>query len=446
LLYPLDGYSAITDSTWDVSYRVWTGDPPYGFKYFSTAVDVTPGVASSWEDVDLTTVVPVDTTGVLVELVNDHPSNALSGVVRGKADTRDYMSGGGQSIGGRGHRWQIVKVDSNRLIQAYVEDIADILVKVVGYTIGSDPTFELIPTDISPGTTGAWTDVDLTGQVDGDTNGVILMLDNTGNATDYAVREIGSTDADTANDLSGQGNVLYMVGLDGSDDFEIFLGSADINVYMVGQTKDSVVYYSNDVAVTDPSTGSWQPIDATTYGVPASANGVILRVENNQNKRNTLGLRHGDSTDDWEKSIASNTHLQGPAGLNASSEWDEYMGSTNVDVSIGAYTVYNGGLVADTHADMDVLIRTATGDVRATLGTHVATTTDIAANGWVTVTSTFTPAEYTIVDQTDYLEIDLFAHITGTETESTVLKFMLDDKIVDLSDWTHIENVALIRD
>jgi len=74
-------------------------------------------------------------------------------------------------------------------------------------------------------------------------------------------------------------------------------------------------------------------------GVGASANGVTPRIENNQNKRNELGLRHGDSTDDWEKSIASNAHLQGPAGLNATSEWDEYMNSTNVDVSIAAYTV-----------------------------------------------------------------------------------------------------------
>jgi len=446
LLYPLNGYSAITDSTWDVSYRVWTGDPPYGFQYFTTATDVTPAVAGSWQDVDLSAVVPVDTTGVLVELVNGHPSNALSGVVRGKADTRDYMASGGQTLGGRGHRWQIVKVDSSRLIQAYVQDTVNVMVKVIGYTVGVDPTFELVPPDITPASTTQWTTVDLTGQVDGDTDGVILMIDNTGNATNYAVREIGSTDADTANDIDTQANVLYMVGIDAADQLEIYLGTAGIKVYMVGQTKGSVVYYANDVAVADPPTRSWQQIDATTYSVPTSANGVILRVENNQNKSNDLGLRRGDSSDDWNKAIAANTHSQGTAGLSALSQWGEYLGSANVDVSIAAYTIYNGGLVANTHADMDVLIRTQTGDVRTTLGSHVATTTDIAATGWVTKTSTFTPGEYTIIDQTDYLEIDLYAHITGNETESTVLKFMLDDKTVDLINWTHIENIALIKD
>jgi len=82
---------------------------------------------------------------------------------------------------------------------------------------------------------------------------------------------------------------------------------------------------------------------------------------------------------------------------------------------------------------MDVVIRTATGDARATLGSDVATTTDVAAIGWVTLTGTFPPAEYTSADQTDYLEIDLYAHITGNESDSTILKYMLDDKTVPVS-------------
>jgi len=40
----------------------------------------------------------------------------------------------------------------------------------------------------------------------------------------------------------------------------------------------------------------------------------------------------------------------------------------------------------------------------------------------------------------------LYFHGTGTETKSTVMKFMLDDKTVATSDWTHVENIGLIRD
>ena len=271
------------------------------------------------------------------------------------------------------------------------------------------------------------------------------MIDNTGNGADYAVREIGSTDSDTANDIGNQANALYMVGVDSNDDFEVYLGTADIRIYMVGQTKQSAVYFINDVAVTDPTLNSWQQIDATLFSVTSTANGVVLRVENNQNKRNELGLRHGDSTDEWDKSIGANDHTGGIVGLNDLSEWGEYMNSANVDVSIAAYTIYQA-TASNINADMDVVIRTATGDVRATLGLNVATTTNVAANGWVTLTGTFTPAEYTIVDQTDYLEIDLYARITGIEADPNILTFMLDDKTVAPSNWTHIENIGLLRD
>jgi hypothetical protein len=105
----------------------------------------------------------------------------------------------------------------------------------------------------------------------------------------------------------------------------------------------------------------------------------------------------------------------------------------------------SGDSVADIHADIDVTIRTASGDVRATLGSEVAETNDVAASGWQTKTATFTPAHYDVVDQSDYLQIDLFADVTGNESNPTLLKFRLDDKAVDLTNWTHVENMAFLR-
>jgi hypothetical protein len=271
---------------------------------------------------------------------------------------------------------------------------------------------------------------------------VILMIDSAGNSSDYAIREIGSADNDTANVIPSQANTLYLVGIDGNDQFEAYLETADVNIYMVAQTKGSVVYNVTDVPVTDPSLNSWQQIDATAYGVPTTATGVIFHAENEQNKRNDLGLREGDSTDDWNKSLAQNAHLQGPAGLNGLSEWGQYQGSANITGSVAAYTLGETVLVADIHADIDVLIRTETGAIRATLATHVATTTDIAAAGWLTKTATFTPPAHTIVAPTDYLEIDLFQHVTGNEGNSQTLDFMIDDNSLSIADQTHIENVA----
>jgi hypothetical protein len=115
------------------------------------------------------------------------------------------------------------------------------------------------------------------------------------------------------------------------------------------------------------------------------------------------------------------------------------------DVSYRVWTGDSGDSVADIHADMDVTIRTASGDVRATLGSEVAESSDIAASGWQTKTATFTPTHYDIVDQTDYLQIDLFADVNGNESNPTQLKFRLDDKTVSLTNWTHIENIGFLR-
>jgi hypothetical protein len=58
------------------------------------------------------------------------------------------------------HRWQIVKVDSNGLIQGYIEN-TQVDFKLQGYTLGSDPSFFSVPSDITPPTSNQWTTVDV---------------------------------------------------------------------------------------------------------------------------------------------------------------------------------------------------------------------------------------------------------------------------------------------
>ncbi len=427
-----------------MTYRV-RGETRYGFTWRTNAQDITPGTAGQWIDINLTAYVASDATGAIVEVVNNHPSNALSAVVRGKEDTREYMPvASSQQIGGRGHRWQIVKMDSSKLIQGYVEDTVNISLKLIGHTFGTDPSYFEQPPDITPGTTGSWTTVDVSAHVDADADGVTLMIDSVGNDSAYAIREVGSSDNDTANVINGQGNTLYVVGIDGLDQFDAYLATADIDIYLIAQTKGSLVFYPADVAVSDPSLNSWQGIDADTYSVPWAANGLILRAENEQNKRNDIGFRHGDSADDWNKQLWNNGHFQAAIGLNDANVWDEYMGSVNVNVAIAAHTV---SVVPDydVHADIDVLVREdVTGAVRAVLATDVATTTDIIGGDWATYTGTFTPTEYTVVAPTDYLEIDLFAHFTRNDGASAKLDFSISDVSLPTADRTAVDNVALM--
>jgi len=86
------------------------------------------------------------------------------------------------------HRWQIVKVDANRVIQGYVED-TQIDFKLIGYTMGTDPLFFNTPLDVTPTTEDEWTNADVSAFVDADADGVILfILPTQDDDRDYGVR------------------------------------------------------------------------------------------------------------------------------------------------------------------------------------------------------------------------------------------------------------------
>ena len=167
--------------------------------------------------------------------------------------------------------------------------------------MGSDPSYFSVPPDITPVTSDQWTIVDVSANVDNDAVGVILFLDSIQSAKrEYDVREHGSSFDITNRELEDYGNTMYLVGLDALDQFEVFLENvAQIQVYLIAQTKGSVVYNLEDVLAADPNVGSWQAIETDTYNVPEAANGVFLRIENRDSGDRVASIVHGDSTDAW---------------------------------------------------------------------------------------------------------------------------------------------------
>lgn len=312
-----------------------------GFFWFTTAYDISLTTTASWQDIDLSPYVPAGATGAIIEVVNTGTTNAISGVVRGKEDTRNYMSNlSFEEIEEESHRWQIVKVDSNVLIQGYIEN-TEIDFKLRGYTSGSDPSYFDTPADITPSTTAQWVTIDVSAFVDTDTDGVILLVDSQDAAKKkYGIREAdsGFPDPSTDQQMSIYANTMYLVGIDGADQFDLWIETTNLKIYLVGQTKGSVVYYSTDIAVGDPTLGSWQELDADDSSIPAEANGLIFRVEKTGAGNSKAGFRHGDSTDDWNGDLESSTHLQAATGLRSDNVWDEYLEDANLNVSIAAYT------------------------------------------------------------------------------------------------------------
>ena len=433
--------ASIPAATWTVTYRVKRDKEDLGFVWSTNATDISLSTIGSWQDIDLSAVVASGAQGAIIEVVNTGTVGTYSGMLRGKEDTRDYMSDVENGlVYPSSHRWQVVKIDDSRVIQGYIENV-DIDFKLLGYTIGSDPAYFSVPSDVTPGTTAAWTTVDVSAYVDSDADGVILLIDNIENAArNYGLRETGSSFSITSRKLGPYENTMYMVGIDGADQFDVYIENSNIKLYLVGQTKGSVVYYTDDVAVSDPTLGSWQQLDADTDVTPAvssDAVGLLFWAENTDaGADHRTGFREGDSTDDWNGDIQRDTHLQAAAGVNSANIWDEFLEDGAINVSVAGYTRL---VRMDVNVDLDIVIRDAAGSVRATLATDVANSSNITSSSWQTFTAAYSFSEYTVEDSSDYLEVDLFAHAaTNLSGESVSVDFRLGDNTLPAADQTRI--------
>jgi hypothetical protein len=283
--------------------------------------------------------------------------------------------------------------------------------------------------------------VDVSDHVDSDADGVILfVVHNKSEDKVYGIREVGASLPLVDEGLKEWAFTMYLVGLNSQNHFEALVETADFRIYLAGQTKSSVNYYNLDATVADPSIGSWQTLDADDYNVPAISNGLILYVDTNSGTEE-LGFRHGDSTNDWNRDIKDKTHLQAGVGLNSANQWDMYMQNTNDDARIAGYTRL---VRMDIHADVDVVVRQADGTIRATLATDVANTGNITGTDWQTYTTTLAFPGYTVVDPTDYLEIDLFAEATlNNSAESASVEFRFDDPALGTVDQMKAEEMVI---
>jgi len=93
------------------------------------------------------------------------------------------------------------------------------------------------------------------------------------------------------------------------------------------------------------------------------------------------------------------------------------------------------------HGDIDLLIRKSDNTIRTTLATDVANSLTLTlTNTWQTLTGTYSWTAYTVVSQTDYLEVAYYIHVTTSQTSKSV-KLLVDDSTLPLADQTKIANV-----
>jgi hypothetical protein len=103
------------------------------------------------------------------------------------------------------------------------------------------------------------------------------------------------------------------------------------------------------------------------------------------------------------------------------------------------YRAYTGG--GTVNGDIDILIRKSDGTTRTTIATQVASSANWSTS-WATYSGTYSFPGYTVVDQTDYLEIDFYANVTASKAgKSAYLR--IDDNTLAPENQTRVEGVSL---
>lgn len=155
-------------------------------------------------------------------------------------------------------------------------------------------------TDISPGTTGSWTDVDVTSYVDaGNTAGVILHIVNDSSTVyDYGVRKNGSTD-DRYNEIKdGNQHTWIAVGVDSNDVFEAKIENASLKIYIVGYiSNDEGTFQTNATLYQNTSSETWQDLDISSDTGTDTALAAFFDCTYTQSTMYNYGLRKNGSTD-----------------------------------------------------------------------------------------------------------------------------------------------------
>jgi hypothetical protein len=229
---------------------------------FITPVEITPSVAGSWQNVDVSAYVPVGTTGVALHIVNTHSTNgwAIGFRKNGSTDNRT------NAICYNSHFWTAIGVDTNRILQLYVGDTTYIDVYLVGYWT-TDAVFFTNAIDKTPSTANAWVDINISAETGTDTVlGAIFELTGL-ESFDLGLRNNGSTDNYTGSVATHCGAII---GVDSAKICEGYTAdTTNGKLFLVGYIKSNAIFYVNSLDYTITTANTWYDLPA----LPAGAKG-----------------------------------------------------------------------------------------------------------------------------------------------------------------------------
>ncbi|MCW4044301.1 MAG: hypothetical protein NWE94_02140, partial [Candidatus Bathyarchaeota archaeon] len=131
---------------------------------------------------------------------------------------------------------------------------------------------------------------------------------------------------------------------------------------------------------------------------------------------------------------------RGSDRLNVTSGTVAMSWSTSLAANWVCSAVVINPVVPVAHCDVDVLIRRSDGSQRSVIATNVANSGNLTSVA-TTLSGTYSWGAYTVVDQTDYLEVDYYAEVTVPASLNAYLR--IDDSSLALSNQTRIEGIVI---
>jgi hypothetical protein len=307
------------------------------FCFLDAPVDVSPGTAGSWQDVDVSAWLPASATGAVLEVFNTTGSGVLYGV-RKNGSTDTWMTGATALRTGR-RTFLMIGVDASRILEVYMEDAA-VDTYLTGYTT-TGVTFFTNAVDKSLSTTGSWLDVDISGDTGADTAiGAIFILRNT-STTDYQIglRKKGSTDSRL---LEQDRQVAFsaMIGVDADEIAQMQIASTNLDAYLVGYVTEGAVFFTNAVDVSTATTASYVDTDITANIGANDANGAILELANTDASDLYNAFRPNGATHDH---YYRTEHCFGVVGIDDGDVFEQKVETTAMDVYLLGYTLVASG-------------------------------------------------------------------------------------------------------
>lgn len=293
-----------------------------------TKVEVTPGSAGSYQDVDCSSYIPEGSTGVILHVVHNAGTGWSSVGVRKDGSTDDLKS----NFYYGNHCWAGIGVDEDREFEAYVGSTTYYDIYLVAYTV-SGVTFFTNSYNKQLSSESTWEDIDCSTEAPSAT-GLFFMQTAYSGGNLFGLRMNGSSDALLA-DTARNYTFGAIIGCDGGQICEGYAEEIHTIPHLVGFITDGATFNTNATDLSLGSSGSWTDLSS----LPAGA--IMGFIDVTAASSNYFGLRkNGESEDIYQRAFY---HSWGMVECDDSQIIEGKIDDTDVYFSLIGYATAPGG-------------------------------------------------------------------------------------------------------